>query len=521
MRLTRTAALRPAIALAVVVLAVLAFAPTSWALDARYHNYDEVHTEILALAAAYPSIVKVDTLGVTATDSLDVWLVKLSDNVEVDEDEPVVFYNGVHHAEEVMGLEVIMWMLDELTSAYGVDDTMTQWIDDYEILFIPIVNPEGHSIVTAEIDSIWRKNKTDNNDNGVFDLLDDGVDPNYNYDYNWAEGGSDNPQSEYYRGPSAGSEVEVQIVCDLTAQHKPLFSLNYHSPRSSLGDLVYYPWYWPLQGFSPDHYTIFPIVSELCARTLTEEDVSYTAQYGYADAGKCRNWQYGVVGTIGLTMEILSQLCQPGGHRVDGICERVANGSYYLLERAAGPGLTGHVTDAGGRGPIVAEVEILENTSEHFTPRTTDPEYGRYWRPLAAGTYTVEFSAFGYDTQTFTDVVVDSTGWTVLDCALESWVGVPEDELNGPRITGVSPNPFSGSATVSFVAPGARLAGVEIYSAAGRLVARCDSVVRTGGEGSIVWDGRRLTGEPAASGVYFARLITDVGEDEVKMVYIR
>jgi hypothetical protein len=313
----------------------------------------------------------------------------------------------------------------------------------------------------------------------------------------------------------------VQILCDFCLEHKPLFSLNYHSPRSSMGDLVYYPWYWPLQGFSPDHYTIFPIVSELVSRTLTEEDVPYIAQYGYADAGKCRNWQYGVVGTIGLTMEILSQLCQPGGHRVDGICERVSTGSYYLLERAAGPGLTGHVTDAVGRGPIVAEVEVLENTSEHFTPRTTNPGYGRYWRPLAPGTYTVEFSAFGYDTQTFTDVVVDTTGWTVLDCALESWVGVPEDELNAPRITGVAPNPFSGSATVSFVAPGATLAGVEIYSASGRLVARCDSVLRANGESSIVWNGMRLTGEPAASGVYFARLITDVGEDEAKLVYIR
>ncbi len=414
-----------------------------------------------------------------------------------------------------------MWMLDEMTAAYGVNDTMTQWINDYEIYFIPLLNPEGHDIVTAGIDTIWRKNKFDNNDNGEFDLLEDGVDINHNYDFNWDQGGSTNPASEYYRGPYAGSENETQIICDFTAEHKPIFSLNYHSPLSSLGDLVYYPWYWPLEGFSPDHHTIFPIVSELCARTLTEADESYTAVYGYADAGKCRNWQYGRVGTIGLTMEILSQLCQPGGHRVDGICERVANGSYYLLERAAGPGLTGHVTDAATRGPLVVEVEILEATSDRLDPRTTDPSYGRYWRALKAGTYTVEFSAFGYDTQTFTDVVVDTTGWSTLDCALESWVGVPENEVNGPRITGVSPNPFRGRATVSFMAPGATLAGVEIYSAAGKLFARCEGALRESGESSVVWNGRRLSGQPAASGVYFARLITDVGEDEVKMVYIR
>ena len=98
---------------------------------------------------------------------------------------------------------------------------------------------------------------------------------------------------------------------------------------------------------------------------------------------------------------------------------------------------------------------------------------------------------------------------------------MPEDELNAPRITGVSPNPFSGSATVSFMAPGATLDGVEIYSAAGRLIARCEGELQASGESAAVWDGRRLSGQPAASGVYFARLMTDAGEDTVKMVYIR
>jgi hypothetical protein len=512
---------RPPIALAAVGLVVLLLASAASALDERYHTCAETHAEILALAAGYPSIVRVDTLGTTATDGLDVWAVKLSDNVSVDEDEPVVLYNGVHHAEEVMGLEVIMWMLDELTAAYGVDDTMTAWVDDHEIWFIPILNPEGHEIVTSEIDTIWRKNKWDNNDNGEFDLDYDGVDLNNNYDFNWGQGGSDNPASEYYRGPTAGSENETQMMCDFCLEHKPVFSLNYHSPRSSPGDLVYYPWYWPLQGFAPDHHTIFDVATTLASRTLKEDDTPYIAQYGYADAGKARNWQYGVVGTIGLTMEILSELCQPGGDRVDGICERVANGSYYLIERCYGPGLTGHVTDTATRAPVVAEVEVLEHTSEALTPRTTDPTYGRYWRLLKPGTYTVEFSALGYHTQTFNGVVVDSTGMTVLDCELESWVGVPEDDLAGPRITGVAPNPFSNSAAVSFVAPGAGLAGVEIYSAAGRLVARCDADLRSSGESSAVWDGRRMDGRPAPSGVYFARLVTDAGEDMVKMVYIR
>jgi len=490
------------------------------AIPERYHTYDEVHSEILALQASYPSIVRIDTLGVSMQDSMDIWGVKLSDNVGLDEDEPVVFYNGIHHAEEVMGLEVIMWMLDELTTNYGVDDTMTAWVDDFELYFIPILNPEGHAVVTAGVDTTWRKNKFDNDGDGEFDLDYDGVDLNHNYDWNWEQGGSDNPPSDYYRGPAPFSESESQIVRDFCLQHKPLFALNYHSPRSSDGDLVYYPWYWTGYGFAPDHYLIFDVASELCNRTLDEADQPYEAVYGFATRGKARNWQYGHVGTLGYTMEILSYLCIPGGHRVDGICERVSSGSYYLIERSYGPGITGHVTEAGTRSPLVAEVEVLEFSSELLDPRTTDATYGRYWRLLQPGTYTVEFSAFGYETQTFHDVVVDSSGYTTLDCELQPWTDVPEAEA-AARIERVSPNPFGTTTVLHFTAPAGETASVAIYSATGRLVREMSVAPSRAGVGEAVWDGLDSGGKPAASGVYFAELVVGGERDRARVVLLR
>ncbi|MBD3367236.1 MAG: hypothetical protein GF405_03540, partial [Candidatus Eisenbacteria bacterium] len=86
------------------------------ALEARYHTYEEVRSELLATVAAYPAIARIDTIGYSTTDGRAIWAMKLSDNPDVDEDEPVVLFDGVHHAEEVLGLEVIMWMIDELTT---------------------------------------------------------------------------------------------------------------------------------------------------------------------------------------------------------------------------------------------------------------------------------------------------------------------------------------------------------------------------------------------------------------------
>jgi hypothetical protein len=507
-----------AAALAALGLLVALAAPAS-ALDEEYHTRLETYDALVATATSYPSICRMDTLGYSTEEGLPIWALKMSDNVGIDEDEPVILYDGVHHADEVLGLEVCLYMIDELAAAYGVDSTMTAWVSDCEIWFIPLLNPEGHEIVTAEIDTIWRKNKRDNNENGEWDY-EDGVDPNRNYDFNWDQGGSDIPESEYYRGPYPFSEGETQAMRDFCLAHKPVFALNYHSPRSSQGDLVYYPWYWVGHGFSKDHFTIFDVASQLCSRTYNEAGQNFIAYYGYADNGNARNWQYGIAGTIGLTMEILSEQCQPVGSRVDTICRLVSTGSYYLVERSYGPGITGHVTDAVTRQPLVAEVTVVENYSELVVPRTTDPTYGRYWRMLIPGTYTVEFSAFGYDTQVFEGVVVDSTGLTVLDCEMSAWTGMPEDQIETPRIVGVSPNPSRGATTVSFLAPPGSPVDVDIYSVTGRLVARAESET-DGVRGTASWNGLDAAGRPVASGIYFARLDGAFPADQAKIVLVR
>jgi hypothetical protein len=499
----------------------LAGAAPVQALDARYHTLAETHAELLAVAAGHPSIAELVTLGTTGEEGLPIYALKISDNVSTDEDEPVVLYDGVHHAEEVMGLEACLWMIGELTTGYGVNDTITGWVNDCEIWFIPILNPEGHGIVTAETDTTWRKNKTDNNENDVFDPGYDGVDLNQNYDFNWSMGGSDNPANEYYRGPSPFSEAENRVMRDFCLVEKPVFAVNYHSPRSSDGDCVYYPWYWAGHGFAPDHAIIYNVAAGLAARTKTEAGASSTALYGFATSGRARNWQYGIVGTIGFDQEVLSNLCQPPGNRVDGICDKVARGAYYLLDRTRGPGITGHVTDAATTDPIVAEVKVVEFASDLLEPRTTEPLYGRYWRMIMPGTYTLEFSSPGYGTETVSGVVVGQTALTVVDCALEPWASVPDGAAVRPRIVRVAPNPTRGGTTIEFASPNAGPVSVDVYTVGGRLIAQLTGAASGGGLGAVTWDGRGLDGRPAASGVYLARLVTGAGTDQAKIVFMR
>ncbi len=100
----------------------------------------------------------------------------------------------------------------------------------------------------------------------------------------------------------------------------------------------------------------------------------------------------------------------------------------------------------------------------------------------------------------------------------------------------VYPNPFSGSAEISFNASfplgGGRSAlmspgpvpvkpEVTVYDLSGRPVRRLLPGEAEGGRFQVTWDGRNDAGRPAASGIYFCRVRSGEMESSAKMLLIR
>jgi len=79
-------------------------------------------------------------------------------------------------------------------------------------------------------------------------------------------------------------------------------------------------------------------------------------------------------------------------------------------------------------------------------------------------------------------------------------VGAPPPGAAG--MVSVHPNPFAGETRIRYASPGR--ASLEIFDVQGRFVRRL--VDRSAGNGEVAWDGRDHSGQPTASGVYFARL---------------
>jgi carboxypeptidase T len=405
-----------------------------------YHNYQEVLAEMQALEELYPDICKLydigDSWGKLYSDdgnsnyddfNHEIWAMKISDNVLVEEDEPSVYYMGTHHAREPISTEVALNVLNHLTENYTNDADITEKINTTQIWVVPLVNPNGHKLVTDESEIWWRKNTRDNNENGQIDFYNesgpDGVDPNRNYGWLWGPvGTSDDWDSDVYHGPQAWSEPEIQAMRDLMASHNFVAGITYHS----YSELVLYPFGYNNNVVAPDRDALQDLAVSMAETIPGQYGGHYTPSASwelYACMGTTDDWAYGNHGIFSFTIELATQFI-PQANDVDDICEDNIEAALILLDRVNNSTLTGFVTNSDTGEPMVAEifVESVDDSGVFREPYKSNEEFGRYYRLLLPGIYDVTFSAYGFGSQTVENVVITETGQTELDVALNTVV---------------------------------------------------------------------------------------------------
>jgi hypothetical protein len=259
------------------------------AIDANlglYHTYAEMETVLTQLETTYPTLAHLFTIG-TSIEGRNIYVLKISDNVAVDEDEPEVLYMGDHHARELMSVEIPLKFAQYLLTNYGVDPDVTNMVDTREIFIAPMINPDGHYYVqlnhSGSSDYWWRKNRRYNYDGSY------GVDLNRNYGYMWGYdnvGSSPTPNTDVYRGTGPFSEPETQAVRDFAQGRHLILALSYHS----YGELLLYPWgYAPI--LTPDN-DLFAALGDTLAYG-TGYQVGTSPALLYATNGDSDDWAYG------------------------------------------------------------------------------------------------------------------------------------------------------------------------------------------------------------------------------------
>ncbi len=367
--------------------------------DRVYHGYTSLTSLMQGWVASYPNICRMYSIG-QSVQGRELWVLKISDNPDVNEDEPEVKYVGTMHGNEAIATEMLVYLAEDLLGDYGTDTRLTALVNGMEIHLLLMMNPDGNTSGT-------RTNAH-------------GVDLNRNF-------------PDPYTSPNnsgVGREPETAAVIAWTQGKDFDLSANFHSGAL----LVNYPFDNNPSGSSV--YTACPDDDLFIQTSLSYSTPNLPMYNGdfpqgitngadwYAVSGGMQDWNYRYEGGMEVVVE-LSDIYMPDALQLP---------TYYTNNREsllaytewAFRGVRGIVTSAATGLPLPG-VEVRVTGRDFATWSAAG--VGDYHRILLPGTYSITFSKTGYVSQTLTGVTVASGSATVRNVALQPVVTAPDLSL--------------------------------------------------------------------------------------------
>jgi len=349
-----------------------------------YYTLDEYYAFMQQTAAQYPSICQLVQFG-TSGQGRPLYMMKISDNVTQEENEPELKYVGSIHGNEVVGYDMLLRLIQLLTTQYGANTRITNIVNSTEMWINPMFNPDGYYLVQ-------RYNAA-------------GLDLNRNFPM---PTGNQHPDGNAWG-------VENIAMMDFSQAHDFDLSINFHG-----GELVInYPWDYTYT-LAPDDLLIRQMAltysrqnSPMYNSTDFPQGITNGAAW-YVVTGSMQDWNYGYTDCIELTAEIGTNMWPPAS-QLDTYWAQNQESMLQYIEFAQ-RGVSGVVTNTSGT-PLNATITVAGNAKVMHN----DLPIGDYHRLLLPGTYQITAAATGYTSQT-AQVVVPATGSVTHDFVLATAV---------------------------------------------------------------------------------------------------
>jgi len=348
----------------------------------HYLTHPEVETFLEDLAVAYSDIMSLDVIG-TSVGGRELFLVKISDNVETNENEPAIFFEYNIHGDEIAAYINMLHFIEWLATNYGTDPEITAVVDSREIFIEPLTNPDGNQATALG------RSRYNNH----------GVDMNRNFGFMWS-------QWEANPGSTLHSEPEIQAVTDVWMGPQPyMFGLSGHS-----GTVVFL-WAWGYHGNVPlDNAEMAYLSEEYCypnhCLDPNMNEWGQTSHALYYCWGTAMDEMYGSHGMLGTTAE-LTYTKQCSFTESITVAEEHEPALMWVLQEI-GNGLHGTVTDDTDGAPLMAVIEVDGKWATF-----TDYEVGDFHKYLRPGTYDVRIWANGYDEYNDTVIITEGSPFTL------------------------------------------------------------------------------------------------------------
>ncbi|WP_270005257.1 M14 family zinc carboxypeptidase [Mesoflavibacter profundi] len=371
---------------------IMAAWDTTW--DA-YPRYSEYTAKMQYFANTYPNLCTLQSIGTTVSGR-ELWVLKISDNVNTNEEEPEFFYTSTMHGDELAGFPLMIRLIDYLLNNYGTDPEVTNLVDNLEIYINPNANPDG-SYRLGDTDAITSPRRANDNNQDL----------NRNY--------PDNVAGLHYDGIY---EDETLAFINFAKSKNFVLSANFHGGT----ELVNYPYdnayvseYTHADG---DYYEYISVEYATNAQNnspsgymVDDEDsnvypspgVTHGAEW-YRVYGGRQDFMNYYHQDKEVTIE-LSDVKWVSGANLPALWNYNRQALLDFMKQAT-YGLQGTITDQSGN-PIRAKIEISGHDRLN-TFRLSNADLGDYQKLLKAGNYNVTYSAPGYIAQTIPVTISDN-----------------------------------------------------------------------------------------------------------------
>jgi succinylglutamate desuccinylase len=320
--------------------------------DLSYHTYDTMLSELRQLEKDHPKRGKLHDLGLSSDGRTRVWAFKISDNVEKEEDEPNVLLTGGVHGNERVASEMALFTIRRLLS----ENSRRDLIDKTQIWVIPILNPAGYKANYSHCNA----NK---------------VDLNRNFPTHWTSDDLD------------AVEIEIQNLVRnfLLRRDHIVAGIDLHT----YGRAYLLPWANTQK--KPADWDALKDLGDKMAKTSGYRAMQLTDYLHRTVPGGAADYLYGRYGTFYYGLELGTSHALPA-EQLGGLCRKNLAGIMIMMNRVHTRALTGHVTRNGKPAAAVVDVDGIDKPDNLRRPYMSDAAFGRYYRILLPGVYTIRFT---------------------------------------------------------------------------------------------------------------------------------
>jgi hypothetical protein len=464
-----------------------------------YPTYDAYVAMMNQFAASYPSLCRIVNAGST-NQSRAILFAIVSHNVSVQEAEAQFMYSSSMHGDEVTGYVLMLRLINYLLTNYGTDPKVTNLLDHEEIWINPLANPDGtyhggNGTVTGAI----RGNAN-------------GIDLNRNF-----------PDPQYGPHPDGHPwQAETIIMMNVETANHFTMSCNFHGGA----EVFNYPWdTWPRLTADDNWWQYVArqyadtVHANAVAGYMTDLNNGITNGYAwYQVAGGRQDYmtyfKRGRECTIELSHTKILPAAQLPAHW------NYNWKSFMNYMQKALYGITGLITDSITALPI-GKTEVFINGHDIDSSEVyADSLFGKYYRVIKGGTYTIAYSAPNYYPKTVTGVYVKDDSTTIVNVALRPMsVPIANNESKVPERFALYqnyPNPFNPATTINYKLRMTNYVRLMVYDISGREIAGLVNEKQEPGSYKVMWDGSIY-----ASGIYIYKLETENFSETKKMILLK